>query len=59
MLFFVFKKLLFDYYVLKNKNIQVFQNIKTEECSKSPIPNERFHASGGICHKAESRSERA
>lgn len=30
MLFFVFKKRIIDYYVLKNQNILIFQNIFTK-----------------------------
>ena len=48
MLFSVFEKLLFDYYVPKNQNILTFSNIIIKECAKSPAPNGRFCESGGV-----------
>jgi len=48
MLFSVFEKLLFDFYVLKNQNILTFQNIIIKECAKTPALNKRFGASGGV-----------
>ena len=39
MLFSVFEKLLFDFYVPKNQNILTFPNIRIKECAKSPAPN--------------------
>ena len=40
MLFSVFEKFLFDFYVPKNQNILTFQNIRIRECAKSPAPNQ-------------------
>ena len=47
MLFFVFEKLLFDFYVRKNQNILTFLNVMIKEYAKTPAPNGRFGASGG------------
>jgi len=47
MLFSVFEKLLFSFYVRKNQNILTFPNIRIKECAKSPAPNEQFATSGG------------
>ena len=46
--FFVFEKLLFDFYVQKNQNILTFPNIRIKKCAKSPAPNMRFSASGAV-----------
>ncbi len=44
MLFSVFEKPIFDYYVRKNQNILTFSNIRIKECAKTPAPNGRARA---------------
>jgi len=41
MLFFVFEKLLFDFYIRKNQNILIFLNVMIKEYAKTPAPNGR------------------